>query len=70
MFCKYVVGRGLTERFEFAIALAEGVALDPEVLAETFSKYSDTVRAKKDSFGKKVSPLLVPPLCFPWFENK
>ncbi|KZP14766.1 Flavocytochrome c [Athelia psychrophila] len=51
--CKHYVGRGLMKRFESGAALAKEMGLDPKVLAETFSKYNDSVRTKNDPFGKK-----------------
>ncbi|KAF8906471.1 fumarate reductase [Gymnopilus junonius] len=51
--CKHYVGRGLMKRFESGEALAKEFGLAPEVLKKTFEDYNQSVRTKKDPFGKK-----------------
>jgi hypothetical protein len=52
--CKHYVGRGLMKRFENGDALAKEFGLSPNVLKKTFEDYNQSVRSKKDPFGKKV----------------
>ncbi|KAG5350492.1 putative fumarate reductase [Termitomyces sp. T112] len=51
--CKHYVGRGLMKRFDNGNALAKEFGLDPSVLRKTFNDYNQSVRTKKDPFGKK-----------------
>lgn len=51
--CKHYVGRGLMKRCENGEALAKEFGLKPEVLKKTFEDYNESVRSKKDPFGKK-----------------
>ncbi|KAF9070846.1 FAD binding domain-containing protein [Rhodocollybia butyracea] len=51
--CKHYVGRGLMKRFESGDALAKEFGLSPAVLKKTFDDYNQSVRTKKDPFGKK-----------------
>jgi len=51
--CKHYVGRGLMKRFENGEALAKEFGLPPAVLRNTFEDYNQSVRTKKDPFGKK-----------------
>ncbi|TFL05560.1 fumarate reductase [Pterulicium gracile] len=51
--CKHYVGRGLMKRFENGEALAKEFGLSPDVLKKTFEDYNESVRTKKDPFGKK-----------------
>ncbi|KAG6821015.1 hypothetical protein H0H93_007905 [Arthromyces matolae] len=51
--CKHYVGRGLMKRFENGNALAAEFGLEPSVLKKTFDDYNQSVRTKKDPFGKK-----------------
>ncbi|KAJ8521171.1 hypothetical protein ONZ45_g2088 [Pleurotus djamor] len=51
--CKHYVGRGLMKRFENGDELAKEFGLKPEVLKKTFQDYNQSVRTKKDPFGKK-----------------
>jgi len=51
--CKHYVGRGLMKRFESGAALAKEMGLDPKVLEKTFADYNQSIRTKKDPFGKK-----------------
>ncbi|KDQ28010.1 hypothetical protein PLEOSDRAFT_1065325 [Pleurotus ostreatus PC15] len=51
--CKHYVGRGLMKRFENGDELSKEFGLKPEVLKKTFEDYSQSVRTKKDPFGKK-----------------
>ncbi|ESK91001.1 fumarate reductase [Moniliophthora roreri MCA 2997] len=51
--CKHYVGRGLMKRFESGEALAKEFGLSPDVLKKTFEAYNQSVRTKKDAFGKK-----------------
>jgi flavocytochrome c len=51
--CKHYVGRGLMKRFESGEALAKEFGLAPAVLKKTFEDYNQSVRTKKDPFGKK-----------------
>ncbi|KAF5388765.1 hypothetical protein D9757_005635 [Collybiopsis confluens] len=51
--CKHYVGRGLMKRFESGDALAKEFGLSPSVLKKTFEDYNQSVRTKKDPFGKK-----------------
>ncbi|KAF4620270.1 hypothetical protein D9613_000339 [Agrocybe pediades] len=51
--CKHYVGRGLMKRFDSGEALAKEFGLAPEVLKKTFEDYNQSVRTKKDPFGKK-----------------
>lgn len=53
--CKHYVGRGLMKRFENGDELSKEFGLKPEVLKKTFEDYNQSVRTKKDPFGKKVS---------------
>ena len=52
--CKHYVGRGLMKRFDSGEALAKEFGLDASVLKKTFEDYNQSVRTKKDPFGKKV----------------
>lgn len=47
------------KRFESGEALAKEFGLSPEVLKKTFEDYNQSVRTKKDPFGKKVRYLLL-----------
>ncbi|KAH6914229.1 fumarate reductase [Coprinopsis sp. MPI-PUGE-AT-0042] len=51
--CKHYVGRGLMKRFDSGEALAKEFGVAPEVLKKTFDDYNQSVRTKKDPFGKK-----------------
>nr|GAT57771.1 fumarate reductase [Mycena chlorophos] len=51
--CKHYVGRGLMKRFENGDALSKEMGLNPSVLKKTFETYNNSVRTKKDPFGKK-----------------
>ncbi|KAF8893915.1 fumarate reductase [Infundibulicybe gibba] len=51
--CKHYVGRGLMKRFDNGEALAKEFGLDASVLKKTFEDYNNSVRTKKDPFGKK-----------------
>ncbi|KAF7315250.1 Fumarate reductase [Mycena indigotica] len=51
--CKHYVGRGLMKRFENGDALSKEMGLPPSVLKKTFEDYNNSVRTKKDPFGKK-----------------
>ncbi|PPQ96817.1 hypothetical protein CVT26_006218 [Gymnopilus dilepis] len=51
--CKHYVGRGLMKRCDSGEALAKEFGLSPEVLKKTFEDYNQSVRTKKDPFGKK-----------------
>jgi flavocytochrome c len=51
--CKHYVGRGLMKRFDNGEALAKEFGLSPDVLKKTFEDYNQSVRTKKDPFGKK-----------------
>ncbi|KAF7428530.1 hypothetical protein PC9H_007754 [Pleurotus ostreatus] len=51
--CKHYVGRGLMKRFENGDELSKEFGLKPEVLKKTFEDYNQSVRTKKDPFGKK-----------------
>ncbi|PFH52071.1 hypothetical protein AMATHDRAFT_57895 [Amanita thiersii Skay4041] len=51
--CKHYVGRGLMKRFENGDALAKEFGLSPTALKKTFEDYNQSVRTKKDPFGKK-----------------
>lgn len=51
--CKHYVGRGLMKRFDSGEALAKEFGLSPDVLKKTFNDYNQSVRTKKDPFGKK-----------------
>ncbi|RXW21334.1 hypothetical protein EST38_g4529 [Candolleomyces aberdarensis] len=51
--CKHYVGRGLMKRFDSGEALAKEFGVAPEVLKKTFEDYNQSVRTKKDPFGKK-----------------
>ncbi|KAF7321387.1 Fumarate reductase [Mycena kentingensis (nom. inval.)] len=51
--CKHYCGRGLMKRFENGDALAKEMGLQPAVLKKTFEDYNQSVRTKKDLFGKK-----------------
>ncbi|PPQ93673.1 hypothetical protein CVT25_012732 [Psilocybe cyanescens] len=51
--CKHYVGRGLMKRFDSGEALAKEFGLSPDVLKKTFDDYNQSVRTKKDPFGKK-----------------
>ncbi|KIM45071.1 hypothetical protein M413DRAFT_66523 [Hebeloma cylindrosporum] len=51
--CKHYVGRGLMKRFDSGEALAKEFGLSPAVLKKTFDDYNQSVRTKKDPFGKK-----------------
>ncbi|KAH9485209.1 Fumarate reductase [Psilocybe cubensis] len=51
--CKHYVGRGLMKRFDSGEALAKEFGLSPDVLKKTFEDYNQSVRTKKDPFGKK-----------------
>ncbi|KIK68935.1 hypothetical protein GYMLUDRAFT_34953 [Collybiopsis luxurians FD-317 M1] len=51
--CKHYVGRGLMKRFESGDALAKEFGVSPAVLKKTFEDYNQSVRTKKDPFGKK-----------------
>jgi len=51
--CKHYVGRGLMKRFDSGDALAKEFGLSPSVLKKTFEDYNQSVRTKKDPFGKK-----------------
>ena len=42
------------KRFDSGEALAKEFGLDPSVLKKTFEDYNQSVRTKKDPFGKKV----------------
>ena len=42
------------KRFENGEALAKEFGLPPAVLKKTFDDYNQSVRTKKDPFGKKV----------------
>jgi len=46
------------KRFESGEALAKEMGITPEHLKKTFDTYNAGVRAKKDPFGKKVTPTL------------
>ena len=52
--CKHYVGRGLMKRIENGDALSKEFGLSPDVLKQTFEDYNQSVRSKKDPFGKKV----------------
>lgn len=52
--CKHYVGRGLMKRFDNGDALSKEFGLSPDVLKKTFEDYNQSVRSKKDPFGKKV----------------
>jgi hypothetical protein len=52
--CKHYVGRGLMKRFENGDELAKEFGLPPAVLKKTFENYNQSVRTKKDPFGKQV----------------
>lgn len=45
------------KRFDSGEALAKEFGLPPAVLKKTFEDYNQSVRTKKDPFGKKVCPL-------------
>ncbi|KAM6502184.1 fumarate reductase [Amanita muscaria] len=51
--CKHYVGRGLMKRFENGDELAKEFGLPPAVLKKTFENYNQSVRTKKDPFGKQ-----------------
>ncbi|KAG2015835.1 acyl-CoA dehydrogenase, variant 2 [Coprinopsis cinerea AmutBmut pab1-1] len=51
--CKHYVGRGLMKRFDSGEALAKEFGVAPAVLKKTFEDYNQSVRTKKDPFGKK-----------------
>lgn len=51
--CKHYVGRGLMKRFDNGDALSKEFGLSPDVLKKTFEDYNQSVRSKKDPFGKK-----------------
>jgi succinate dehydrogenase/fumarate reductase flavoprotein subunit len=51
--CKHYVGRGLMKRFDSGEALAKEFGLPADVLKKTFEDYNQSVRTKKDPFGKK-----------------
>ncbi|KAK7472981.1 Osmotic growth protein [Stygiomarasmius scandens] len=51
--CKHYVGRGLMKRFDSGEALAKEFGLPPATLKKTFEDYNQSVRTKKDPFGKK-----------------
>ncbi|KAF8995478.1 fumarate reductase [Cyathus striatus] len=51
--CKHYVGRGLMKRFDSGEALAKEFGLPAEILKKTFEDYNQSVRTKKDPFGKK-----------------
>lgn len=42
------------KRFDSGEALAKEFGLSPDVLKKTFDDYNQSVRTKKDPFGKKV----------------
>jgi hypothetical protein len=50
----HYVGRGLMKRFNSGEALAKEFGLPSSVLKKTFEDYNNSVRTKKDPFGKKV----------------
>lgn len=51
--CKHYVGRGLMKRLQDGDALSKEFGLPPAVLKKTFDDYNQSVRTKKDPFGKK-----------------
>ncbi|KAF8070366.1 fumarate reductase [Lyophyllum atratum] len=51
--CKHYVGRGLMKRCDNGEALAKEFGLSPDVLKKTIEDYNQSVRTKKDPFGKK-----------------
>jgi len=51
--CKHYVGRGLMKRFDSGEALAKEFGLSPSTLKKTFEDYNQSVRTKKDPFGKE-----------------
>ncbi|TPX69832.1 hypothetical protein SpCBS45565_g02186 [Spizellomyces sp. 'palustris'] len=51
--CKHYMGRGLMKHFKGADALAKEMGISVKALEETFTKYNEIARTKKDPFGKK-----------------
>ncbi|KAI9101846.1 FAD binding domain-containing protein [Phlyctochytrium arcticum] len=51
--CKHYMGRGLMKHFKGADALAKEMGINVKTLDETFTKYNEIARSKKDPFGKK-----------------
>ncbi|KAF5345272.1 hypothetical protein D9758_008488 [Tetrapyrgos nigripes] len=51
--CKHYVGRGLMKRFDSGEALAKEMGIPAAKLRKTFEDYNQSVRTKKDPFGKK-----------------
>ncbi|KAI8823131.1 FAD binding domain-containing protein [Fimicolochytrium jonesii] len=51
--CKHYMGRGLMKHFKGADALAKEMGINVKVLEETYTKYNEIARTKKDPFGKK-----------------
>ncbi|KAJ3017536.1 hypothetical protein HKX48_003502 [Thoreauomyces humboldtii] len=51
--CKHYMGRGLMKHFKGADALAKEMGINVKTLEETFTKYNEIARTKKDPFGKK-----------------
>lgn len=54
----------------FRIQRRESQGLDPKVLTETFSKYNESVRMKKDPFGEKVCLDSPPQFHVPCYEKR
>jgi flavocytochrome c len=51
--CKHYVGRGLMKRLDSGEALAKEFGLSPSDLKKSFEDYNQSVRSKKDPFGKE-----------------
>ncbi|KAI8999227.1 FAD binding domain-containing protein [Gaertneriomyces semiglobifer] len=51
--CKHYMGRGLMKHFKGADALAKEMGISVKTLEETFTKYNEIARTKKDPFGKR-----------------
>ena len=51
--CKHYVGRGLMKKYNSGAALAAEMGISADHLKETFAKYNECARTKKDPFGKK-----------------
>eukprot|EP01066_Platyproteum_vivax_P004270 Platyproteum_vivax@DN1541_c0_g1_i1.p1 len=51
--CKHYKGRGLMKHFENGAAMAKEMGIPASKLADTFTKYNEAARTKKDVHGKK-----------------
>ena len=51
--CKHYSGRGLMKFYDNGTALAADMKISPKTLEETFNKYNEVAKSKKDPYGKQ-----------------